>query len=164
MVDLRTQYHALKQEIDAALAQVLDQTAFIFGPNVHALEDELASYLSIDHAISCASGTDALHLALRALEIKPGDEIIVPAFTFAASAEAVRYVGATPVFIDIDPVTLNLDTSLIQSKITDKTKAIIVVHLFGLPVDVKRIKALCQQQRIFDRRGLRTILWRDHTR
>lgn len=148
MVDLRTQYHALKDDIDTALANVLEETAFIFGPNVHALEEELTKYLNIKHAISCASGTDALHLALRALEIKPGDEVIVPSFTFAASAEAVRYIDATPVFIDIDPETFNLNPDLVESKITDRTRAIIVVHLFGLPVNLESIAPLTKHKNI----------------
>ena len=148
MVDLRTQYHALKKDIDAALENVLEETAFIFGPNVHALEKEVASYLNTEHAISCASGTDALHLALRAIGIQSGDEVITTSFTFAATAEAICYVGATPVFADIDPGTLNLDIESIASKITDKTRAIIVVHLFGLPVDVEKIKLLTENKNI----------------
>lgn len=148
MVDLRTQYHALKRDIDTALENVLEETTFIFGPNVHALEKEVANYLNVTHAISCASGTDALHLALRALGIKSGDEVITPSFTFAATAEAICYVGATPVFVDIDPVTLNLDTESIASKITDNTRAIIVVHLFGLPVNMDNIKKLAGNKNI----------------
>lgn len=148
MVDLRTQYHALKKDIDSALEEVLEQTAFIFGPNVHAFEKEVAAYLNTGHAISCASGTDALHLALRALDIKPGDEVITPSFTFAATAEAICYVGATPVFVDIDPVTLNLDPEFVASRITNKTRAIIAVHLFGLPADVESIKTLTGNKNI----------------
>ena len=148
MVDLRTQYHALKNEIDQAVIDVLENTAFILGPNVHALENEIADYLNIKHAISCASGTDALHLALRALDIGPDDEVITPSFTFAATAEAIRYVNAKPVFIDIDPVTLNLDKELIESVITEKTRAIIIVHLFGLPVNVDEVKQITGNRNI----------------
>lgn len=148
MVDLRSQYHALKSDIDSALSNVLEETAFILGPNVHALEEELAEYLNTKHAITCASGTDALHLALRALEIGPGDEVITPSFTFAATAEAIRYVNATPVFVDIDPTTLNLDTRLIENAITDKTRAIIVVHLFGLPVNIESLKTQIENRNI----------------
>ena len=149
MVDLRSQYHNLKSEIDTALADVLESTAFIFGPNVHALEQEIASYLKCKHAVSCSSGTDALHLALRALDLNPGDEIITPSFTFAATAEAIRYIGATPVFVDIDPVSFNLEPECIANAVTDKTRAIIVVHLFGNPVDLNAIKQITADKNIY---------------
>ena len=140
MVDLRTQYHALKSEIQHELNKVLEDTSFIFGPNVHALEKEICNYLDTKHALSCASGTDALHLALRALNITSGDEVITPSFTFAATAEAIRYVNATPIFVDIDPITFNLDPQDVKQAITDKTRAIIVVHLFGHPANIDDIK------------------------
>lgn len=151
MVDLKTQYLELKTEIDAAIADVLVNTQFILGPNVKALEQEIGAYLHSPHAISCASGTDALHLALAAAGIKAGDEVITSAFTFIATAEAIRYVGATPVFVDIDPRTFNLDPDKIVAAITPKTRAVIAVHLFGQPARVDRIKALC------DARGLLLI-------
>lgn len=149
MVDLRKQYQSLKNEIQNALNDTLEDTAFIMGPNVHALENEISTYLNIKHSISCASGTDALHLALRALDIGPGDEVITPSFTFAATAEAIRYVNATPVFVDIDPVTLNLDAQCVQNAITDKTRAIIAVHLFGLTANIDEIKALISNKDIY---------------
>ena len=149
MVDLRTQYQTLKAEIQNALNETLENTTFIMGPNVHALEDEVCEYLGINHSISCASGTDALHLALRALEIGPGDEVISPSFTFAATAEAICYVGATPVFVDIDPDTLNIDPALIEKAITDKTKALIAVHLFGLSADLDAIKKITDKHDIY---------------
>ena len=149
MVDLHHQYQALKSEIQNALNHALEGTAFIMGPNVHALEDEISSYLNIQHAVSCASGTDALHLALSALGIGPGDEVITPAFTFAATAEAIRYVNATPVFVDIDKTTFNIDPKCIQNAITDKTRAIIAVHLFGLPADLEAINTLIGDKEIF---------------
>lgn len=149
MVDLHTQYQMLKDEIHNALNATLESTAFIMGPNVRALEDEVSEYLNIKHSVSCASGTDALHLALLALDIGAGDEVIVPSFTFAASAEAIRYVGATPVFIDIDAETLNLDVALIKQCISKKTKAIIAVHLFGLTADIDAIKTAIAKQNIF---------------
>jgi len=102
MVDLKIQYHQLKSEIDAALFEVLQNTAFILGPNVRSFEEETAAYLDVKYTVGCASGTDALHLALRASGIGPGDEVITTAFTFIATAEAIRYVGATPVFVDIN--------------------------------------------------------------
>ncbi len=151
MVDLKGQYASLKAEIDAALIDALGETRFILGPNVQAFDAEAASYLGVRHAISCANGTDALHLALRAAGIGPGDEVITPAFTFIATAEAIRYVGATPVFVDIDAASFNLDAGLIAAAITDRTRAILPVHLFGQPADIDDITALA------DERGLLVI-------
>ncbi|MGF1644225.1 MAG: DegT/DnrJ/EryC1/StrS family aminotransferase [Thiotrichales bacterium] len=136
MVDLKIQYHQLKTEIDQAIAAVLDSTAFILGPNVQALETEIAAYLGLPHAITCANGTEALHLALRAAGIGPGDEVITPPFTFIATAEAICQVGATPVFVDIDARTYNLDPALVEHAITPRTKALMPVHLFGQPADI----------------------------
>ena len=149
MVDLRQQYQSIKDEIQNAINDTLESTAFIMGPNVHALEDEVCDYLNIKHSISCSSGTDALHLALRALGIGPGDEVICPSFTFAATAEAICYVGATPVFADIDPITLNIDPACIKNAITENTRAIIAVHLFGLTSDIDAIKSLIKDKKIF---------------
>ena len=109
MVDLRTQYHALKADIDDAVLEALEATQFILGPNVQKLEHEISESLGVPHVISCASGTDALHLALVALGIGPGDEVVTTPFTFIATAEAIAYVGATPVFVDIDAKTFNID-------------------------------------------------------
>ncbi len=149
MVDLSLQYQSIKTEIQNALNETLENTAFIMGPNVHALEDEVSDYLGIKHSISCSSGTDALHLALRALGIGPGDEVICPSFTFAATAEAICYVGATPVFADIDPVTLNIDPVCIKNAISENTRAIIAVHLFGLTADIDEIKSIIKGKDIF---------------
>ena len=143
MVDLKTQYHRLKDEIDLGLAEVLESCAFILGPNVRAFETEAAEYLGVPHAVGCASGTDALHLALLAAGIGEGDEVITSPFTFIATAEAIRYVGARPVFVDIDPTTFNLDVDQIQKAMTPKTKAIMPVHLFGQPADLLRLQDLC---------------------
>ncbi len=151
MVDLKTQYLRLKDEIDRGVAEVLENTAFILGPNVKAFEEEAAAYLGVKHTIGCASGTDALHLALLASGVGPGDEVITSPFTFIATAEAIRYVGATPVFVDIDPKTFNIDPEAIDAAITDKTRSVMPVHLFGQPVDMVRISALC------DARGLLLI-------
>ncbi len=145
MVDLKGQYESLKTEIDSAILQALGETRFILGPNVQAFDTEAAEYLGVKHAISCANGTDALHLALLAAGVGPGDEVITTAFTFIATAEAIRYVGATPVFVDIDPVSLNLDTALIRDAISDKTRAILPVHLFGQPADMDAIQALARE-------------------
>lgn len=144
MVDLKTQYAGLKDEIDRAVLGVLESCAFILGPNVQAFEAESAAYLGVKHAIGCASGTDALHLALRAAGIGEGDEVITSAFTFIATAEAIRYVGATPVFVDIDPKSFNLDPAAVEAAITARTKAVMPVHLFGQPADLPRLAALCE--------------------
>ena len=146
MVDLKAQYHGLKDEIDKEVMAVLESCAFILGPNVQAFEREAADYLGVKHAIGCASGTDALHLALLASGVGPGDEVITSAFTFIATAEAIRYVGATPVFVDIDPKTFNLDPALVEAAVTAKTKAIMPVHLFGQPVDIEAISAIANQK------------------
>lgn len=145
MVDLKGQYETLKAEIDDALLQALAETRFILGPNVQAFDREAADYLGAKHAISCASGTDALHLALLAVGIRPGDEIITSAFTFIATAEAIRYVGATPVFVDIQPHSFNIDPQKIRAAITDRTRAILPVHLFGQPADMNEIQALAEE-------------------
>lgn len=139
MVDLKGQYETLKPEIDAAIIQALGETKYILGPNVQAFEQETADYLGVKHAIGCASGTDALHLALLAAGIKQGDEVITTAFTFIATAEAIRYVGATPVFVDIQEDTLNIDPEKIRAAITDRTTAIIPVHIFGQSADMDEI-------------------------
>lgn len=143
MVDLKTQYHSLKQEIDRAVLDAIESTQFILGPNVTAFEQEAAAYLGAPYTVSCASGTDALHLAILAAGIGPGDEVITSPFTFIATAEAICYTGATPVFVDIDPMTFNIDPALIKAAITPATKAIIPVHIFGQPADMTLIKEIC---------------------
>ena len=148
MVDLKGQYQTLKDEIDSGIMTVLENTQFILGPNVQAFEAEAAEYLGVKHAISCANGTDALHLALRAAGIGPGDEVITSPFTFIATAEAIRYVGATPVFVDIDPQTFNIDVKLIEAAITPNTRAILPVHLFGQPAEMDTIMALAEQHQL----------------
>ena len=144
MADLKLQYEQLKSEIDPCVAEVLKNTQFIMGPNVHAFEEEAAEYLGVNHAISCASGTDALQLALMAAGIGPGDEVITPAFTFIATAEAIGAVGATPVFVDIHPDTFNIDAAAVAAAITPATKAVMPVHLFGQPADLPALKTLCE--------------------
>jgi len=151
MVDLKAQYDDIKEEIDRCLQEVLGSCAFILGPNVQAFEREVSAYLGVAHAIGVASGTDALHLALRASGIGPGDEVITSPFTFIATAEAIRYVGATPVFVDIDPRTFNLMPDAVEAAVTSRTRAVMPVHLFGQPADLKAIGSLCE------RRGLKMI-------
>ena len=142
LVDLTAQYHSIKEEIDAAVNTTLESGYFILGPAVSKFEESIASYLSVNHAIGLASGTDALVLALRALNIGPGDEVIVPAYTFFATAGTVISVGARPVFVDIDPINYELDVTQIKDHITSQTKAIIPVHLYGHPADMAPILEL----------------------
>lgn len=145
MVDLKGQYENLKDEIDSSILQALSETRFILGPNVQSFDQEAAEYLGAKHAISCANGTDALHLALLAAGIQPGDEVITTAFTFIATAEAIRYVGAIPVFVDIQPQSLNIDPDKIRAAVTEKTSAILPVHLFGQAADMNEIQAIADE-------------------
>ncbi len=151
MVDLKIQYKAIQQEMASVVLSVMESTHFILGPQGQALEEAVAAYIGVKHAVAVASGTDALHLALCAADIKRGDEVITTPFTFIATAEAISYIGATPVFVDIDPVTLNIDANKIEAAITDKTRAIIPVHLYGQAADMGAIMAVTKK------RGLRVI-------
>lgn len=139
MVDLQGQYHRLKEEIDAAMQAVIESSAFINGPQVKAFSDHLAEYLGIPHVIPCGNGTDALQIALMALGLQPGDEVIVPAFTYVAAAEVIALLGLTPVLVDVDPHTYNIDPRKIEGSISRNTKAIIAVHLFGQSCDMDPI-------------------------
>ena len=141
MVNLKAQYTDIKDEIETGLTETLTNCSFILGENVQAFEKEAANYLGVKHTIGVASGTDALHLALLAAGIKADDEVITTAFTFIATAEAIKYIGAKPVFVDIDPKTFNIDLDEIEKAITSKTRAIMPVHLFGQPVDMLAIKS-----------------------
>jgi dTDP-4-amino-4,6-dideoxygalactose transaminase len=141
-VDVKAQYAPLIPELQEAFARTLDTARFIFGPDVEAFEREAAAYLGVADTVSVANGTDALVIALDALGIGPGDEVVCPAFTFYATAEAIARRGATPVFAEIDPVTLNLDAADVEGRITERTKAIMPVHLFGRPMPLGEIQAL----------------------
>jgi dTDP-4-amino-4,6-dideoxygalactose transaminase len=142
LIDVKAQYAPLIPELEERFRAVLDSGRFIFGPEVEAFEHEAAAYLGVPHAIGVANGTDALILALEAIGIGRGDEVICPAFTFYATAEAIARVGATPVFADIDPATLNLDPEDVAARITPRTKAIVPVHLFGRPAPVAELATL----------------------
>ena len=138
-LDLGRGYEALAEEHDASMLAVARSGAYVLGKNVAALEEAAAAYLGVDHAVAVGSGTDALHLALAALEIGPGDEVITTPFTFAATVEAIEYVGAQPVLVDIDPDTYNIDPNRIEDAVTEKTRAILPVHMFGLPADMQAV-------------------------
>jgi dTDP-4-amino-4,6-dideoxygalactose transaminase len=142
LVDVKAQYAPLIPELKERFAAVLESGRFIFGPEVEAFEREAAAYLGVPHAIGVANGTDALVLSLEAMGIGQGDEVICPSFTFYATAESIARVGATPVFADIDPATLNLDPEDVAARITPRTKAIMPVHLFGRPAPLVELAAL----------------------
>jgi len=142
LVDVRAQYAPLLEEIKSRIDEVLDSGVFILGPNVRAFEEEAAAYLGVPATVGVANGTDALVLALDAMDIGPGDEVICPAFTFYATAEAIARRGATPVFADIDPVTLNVDAEDVAARITARTKALMPVHLFGRPAALAELAEL----------------------
>lgn len=142
--DLSQQYELIGEELSAAVLEILASGRYIGGPPVERFEQQFAQYVGTSECVACNSGTDALFLALRALNIGPGDEVITTPFTFIATAEEISAVGATPVFVDIDAQTFNLDLALVEAAITPRTKAIIPVHLFGQPVDMTRLMAIAQ--------------------
>lgn len=151
MADLRAQYQSIKREMDDAVRAVMENSAFILGPSVKALEEKIAEYSGAAYGIGVNSGTDALLLALAAIGVGPGDEVITTPFTFVATTEAIALLGAKPVFADIEPETFNLDPERIEERITPRTKAILPVHLYGQAADVARIFEIA------DRHGLRVI-------
>jgi dTDP-4-amino-4,6-dideoxygalactose transaminase len=148
-IDLTRQHQLIEEEINAAVLAVLRSGRYIGGNAVSDFEQQFADYINVSESISCNSGTDALYLALRALNIGEGDEVITTPFTFIATSEIIVRVGATPVFIDIDPVTFNLDLKQLEKAITSKTKAIIPVHLFGQPVDMTTLMAIAKDRHLF---------------
>ncbi|MHB9016325.1 MAG: DegT/DnrJ/EryC1/StrS family aminotransferase, partial [Sulfurovum sp.] len=150
--NLQYQYQLYKTEIDQAIHAVLDKSNYIMGEEITQLEESLQNFTGAKHAITCASGTDALLLAMMALDIQPGDEIITTPFTFIATSETIAFLKATPVFVDIDEKTYNIDPSKIEEKITAKTKVILPVSLYGQPADMDAIQAIA------DRHGLKVII------
>jgi dTDP-4-amino-4,6-dideoxygalactose transaminase len=151
MLDLRQEIDEIRPQIDEAIRRVVDSTQFIGGPEVRAFEDEAKTYLGCAHAVSCNSGTDALLLGLRGCGIKSGDEVITSPFSFFATAEPISLLGATPVFVDIDEESFNLDLNAAANAITERTTAIVPVHLYGRPIDVPAVNKLAKQA------GLRVI-------
>ena len=149
LFDLTRQYQSLKTELDSAVLQVLESGQFVLGPNVESFERNAANFLGVRHAIGVANGTDALLLSLRALGVRAGDEVITTPFTFIATAEVVSLLGATPVFVDIEPDTFNIDPTKIEAAITRRTKGVIPVHLFGHPAPMNEVKAIAQRHGLF---------------
>ncbi|RME42223.1 MAG: aminotransferase class V-fold PLP-dependent enzyme, partial [Chloroflexi bacterium] len=149
LVDLKRQYQAIQHEIDRAIAGVLSRTDFILGEEVRRFEEEFAGYCQAEYAVGLDSGTSALEIGLRALGIGPGDQVIVPANSFTASASAVSFTGAMPVFADVDPDTYNIDVHQIERHITPRTRAIMPVHLYGQPADMDPIMDIARRHRLF---------------
>jgi dTDP-4-amino-4,6-dideoxygalactose transaminase len=147
-LDLAAQYHELKIEIDQAVARVLESGQYVGGPEVGALEEEFASYCGAKYGVACNSGTSALHLALLAAGIQPGDEVITVPFTFYATVATIGYAGATPVFVDIHPATFNIDPSKIEAAITPRTRAILLVHLYGQCADMGPILEIARRHKL----------------
>jgi dTDP-4-amino-4,6-dideoxygalactose transaminase len=149
MVDLRSQYLNIKTEIDKGIQEVIDSCAFINGPAVKNFQENLEKYLGIKHVIPCANGTDALQVSMMALGLQPGDEVITTSFTFIATAEVIALLKLTPVLVDVDPGTFNIDLQAIEKAITPKTKAIVPVHLFGQCAPMEEIMALAKKHNLF---------------
>lgn len=149
MVDVRTQYAHIQDEVDRRVLDVMRSGAFINGPAVHDFQAHLESYLGLKHVIPCANGTDALQIALMALDLQPGDEVIVPAFTYVATAEVIALLRLRPVMVDVDPHTFNVTADLIEAAITPKTKAIVPVHLFGQSCDMAPIMEVARRHDLF---------------
>ncbi len=149
MVDLKSQYEKIKPEIDQAISDVINSTAFINGPAVKNFQEDLERYLDVKHVIPCANGTDALQVAMMALGIKPGDEVITTNFTFIATAEVIALLGYMPVVVDVDPETFNIDPDSVRRAITPKTRAIVPVHLFGQCADMDAMLQIAQEFNLF---------------
>jgi dTDP-4-amino-4,6-dideoxygalactose transaminase len=149
MLDLKGQYKKIKDEIDSSIQKVIDSAAFINGPEVHSFEHNLAEYLGSKYVIGCANGTDALQIAMMALDLKPGDEVIVPSFTYAATAEVVGLLGLVPVLVDVDKDSFNIRVDQIEASISEKTKAIVPVHLFGQGADMDKIMEIASRHKLF---------------
>jgi dTDP-4-amino-4,6-dideoxygalactose transaminase len=149
MVNLKSQYHKIKEEVDAAIIDVCENTQFIKGPAVSSFENNLAKYLDVNHVIGCANGTDALQIALMALQLKPGDEVIVPAFTYVATAEVIALLQLKPIMVDVDPHTFNIDLENLDKFVTEKTKVIVPVHLFGQSSDMEAVMQFAEKHNLY---------------
>lgn len=149
MVDLRRQYLRLRPDIDRAISEVVGDTHFINGPQVKRFAESLESYLRVSRVVTCGNGTDALQIALMALDLRPGDEVIVPAFTYVAAAEVVALLGLIPVWVDVDPITFTINPSLVEGAISGKTKAIVAVHLFGQCTDMEPLMRIANENGLY---------------
>ena len=149
MVDLKGQYTKIKDVVDSSIAEVLDNTAYINGPKVHEFQKNLEAYLNVKHVIPCANGTDALQIAMMGLDLKPGDEVITADFTFAATVEVIALLQLTPVLVDVDPKSFNIDIDAIKKAITPKTKAIVPVHLFGQCANMEAIMDIAKEHNLY---------------
>ncbi|MDG5490057.1 DegT/DnrJ/EryC1/StrS aminotransferase family protein [Psychroserpens sp. SPM9] len=149
MVDLKGQYSKIKEAVDDSVLEVLDSTAYINGPKVHEFQKNLEHYLGVKHVIPCANGTDALQIAMMGLGLKPGDEVITADFTFAATVEVIALLQLTPVLVDVDPVTFNIDVDAVKKAITPKTKAIVPVHLFGMCANMEAIMSIAEDHNLY---------------
>lgn len=149
MVDLKGQYENIKDQVNSSVIDVIESTAFINGPKVHEFQKNLEDYLGVKHVIPCANGTDALQIAMMGLGLKPGDEVITADFTFAATVEVIALLGLTPVLVDVDPDTFNIDVDAVKKAITPKTKAIVPVHLFGQCADMDAIMDLAKANNLY---------------
>ncbi|WP_222983146.1 DegT/DnrJ/EryC1/StrS family aminotransferase [Flagellimonas meishanensis] len=149
MVDLKGQYEGIKKEVNDSIAEILDSSAFINGPQVHAFQKELEDYLGVKHVIPCANGTDALQICMMGLGLQPGDEVITADFTFAATVEVIALLNLTPVLVDVEPDTFNIDVAAVERAITRKTKAIVPVHLFGQCANMDAIMDLADKHNLY---------------
>lgn len=149
MVDLISQYEKIQAQVDSSVLNVIRSAAFINGPEVKSFQAELEAYNGSKHVIPCANGTDALQIAMMALDLKPGDEVIVPTFTYVATAEVIALLRLTPVLVDVDPLTFNIDVARVEKAITPKTKAVVPVHLFGQCADMDPLMELCKKHNLY---------------
>ena len=149
MVDLKGQYEGIKEQVDSSVLEVIESTAYINGPKVHEFQANLEEYLNVKHVIPCANGTDALQIAMMGLGLKPGDEVITADFTFAATVEVIALLGLTPVLVDVEPDTFNIDIDAIKNAITPNTKAIVPVHLFGQCANMEAIMQIADDHDLY---------------
>lgn len=163
MVDLKGQYLKIKNEIDTGIQEVIDATAFINGPAVKEFQADLENYLKVKHVIPCANGTDALQIAMMALDLKPGDEVITANFTYVATAEVIGLLGLVPVLVDVYPDTFNIDVEAIERNITPKTKAIVPVHIFGQCADMEKIMAIAKKHKLYVIEDVAQAIGADYT-
>src|SRR5437867_10731638 len=147
-LDLPAQIHSVRKELDAAIARALDNCSFCLGPDVAQFEKDFAAFCGAEHCVAMNSGTSALHIAMRLLDVGPGDEVITTPYTFIATSWAISYCGAKPVYVDIEEATFNLDPKLVERAITPRTKAVLPVHLYGLPCDLDPLLAVCRRHKL----------------